>query len=397
MKILVLNAGSSSIKYSLFAMSDRRVLLSGILERIGEAMAVHRYRLRDDEPVSVEMRLTNHQQALQTLFSGLAASDTVGNGDLACIGHRVVHGGELFHQPALITSEVINQIAGMIPLAPLHNPANLLGIEESLRLMGNVPQVAVFDTAFHQSLPDYAYRYPLPASLYTDQGVRRYGFHGTSHGYVAKQAAEFLGQPLRELNLITLHLGNGASATAIEKGRSVDTSMGMTPLEGLMMGTRCGDIDPALHFYLSRNLGLPLEAIETLLNKDSGCKGVCGENDMRGIHALADAGDQSASLALSMYAYRIKKYIGAYFAVLGRVDAVVFTGGIGENDTRLRQQCCDGLSALGIVIDPRQNRAPAPPCAAIHADTSTVKILVIHTQEELEIAIQAETCLTALR
>lgn len=396
MKILVLNAGSSSIKYSLFAMSDRRVLLSGILERIGEAMAVHRYRRLDAEPVIVEMPLTNHQQALRALFSNLTGSGVIRNGELACIGHRVVHGGELFHEPALITPEVIKQITGVIPLAPLHNPANLLGMEESLRLMGDVPQVAVFDTAFHQSLPDYAYRYPLPAALYADQGVRRYGFHGTSHGYVAKQAAEFLGKPLRELNLITLHLGNGASATAIEKGRSVDTSMGMTPLEGLMMGSRCGDIDPALHFYLSRSLGLSMGAIENLLNKDSGCKGICGENDMRGIHAMADAGDPGAKLALAMYAYRVKKYIGAYFAVLGRVDAVVFTGGIGENDAWLRQQCCDRLAGLGIVIDPRKNQAPARPIAAIHDGAANVKLLVINTHEELEIAIQAETCLTPL-
>lgn len=396
MKILVLNAGSSSIKYSLFAMSDRRVLLSGILERIGEAMATHRYRLSDAEPVYLEMPLANHQQALQTLFSSLTASGAVRNGELACIGHRVVHGGEMFRQPALITPEVINQIAGMIPLAPLHNPANLLGIEESLRLMGKLPQVAVFDTAFHQSLPDYAYRYPVPAELYSRHGVRRYGFHGTSHGYVAKQAAETLGKPLQESNLITLHLGNGASASAIENGLCVDTSMGMTPLEGLMMGTRCGDIDPALHFYLGRRLGLSLEAIEKLLNNDSGCRGICGENDMRGIHAMADAGDPAAKLSLAMYAYRIKKYIGAYFAVLGRVDAVVFTGGIGENDAWLRQQSCDGLSGLGIVLDPARNQAPILPCAAIHADASRVKLLVIHTQEELEIAIQAETCLKNL-
>lgn len=397
MKILVINAGSSSIKYSLFAMRDRRVVLNGLLERIGEAVAVHRYRLRDTAPQTLEIPLANHQQALKTLFSTLADSGAIRDGELACIGHRVVHGGELFKQPALITAEVITQIAGMIPLAPLHNPANLLGIEESIRLMGTVPQVAVFDTAFHQSLPDYAYRYPLPAHLYSDHGVRRYGFHGTSHGYVAKQAAEFLGKPLPQLNLITLHLGNGASATAIENGRCVDTSMGMTPLEGLMMGTRCGDIDPALHFYLARRLGLPLEAIEAMLNKDSGCKGICGENDMRAIHEMADAGDQTAKLALSMYAYRLKKYIGAYFAVLGRVDALVFTGGIGENDSRLRQECCAGLSGLGILIDPAQNRAPARPCAAIDADGSAVKILVVNTREELEIAVQAEACLNASR
>ena len=390
MNILVLNAGSSSIKYSLFDMADQSVLLTGIIERIGESLAVHRYRLADEQPNSAEKIINNHQQALQDLFCVLSAT---GAGQPACIGHRVVHGGEFFREPALITADVTQQIASVIPLAPLHNPANLLGIQEALRLMGDIPQVAVFDTAFHHSLPDYAYRYALPNTLYKDQGVRRYGFHGTSHHYVAKQAAQFLGEALTELNMITLHLGNGASITAIENGRSIDTSMGMTPLEGLMMGTRCGDIDPALHFYLSRTLGLSLDEIENLLNKSSGCKGICGENDMRGIHRMAESGDETARLALAMYAYRIKKYIGAYVAVLGRVDALVFTGGIGENDAWLRQQCCAGLSVLGIVLDSEQNRATNRPCARISPADSPVQVLVIGTQEELEIAIQAQACI----
>ena len=393
MKILVLNAGSSSIKYSLFEMAGHNVLLTGLIERIGESLARHRYRLSGSDSQTSEKVIANHQQALQELFAMLSTSGAIGDGELSCIGHRVVHGGEFFREPALIDSNVTQHIASLIPLAPLHNPANLLGIEESLRQMGEVPQVAVFDTAFHGSLPDYAYRYALPDRLYRELGVRRYGFHGTSHHYVAKQAAQFLGKALDELNLITLHLGNGASMTAIENGQSVDTSMGMTPLEGLMMGTRCGDIDPALHFYLSRTLDLPLDAIENLLNKDSGCKGVCGENDMRAIHEMADGGDPAAQLTLAMYAYRIKKYIGAYFAVLGRVDALVFTGGIGENDDWLRQQCCSGLSALGIAIDDDKNRAPVHPCAAINTDDSPVKVLVINTHEELEIALQAKACL----
>lgn len=395
MKILVLNAGSSSIKYSLLAMNDHSTLLTGLIERIGEALGLHRYRLATDESQSDEKTINNHQQALQEIFSVLKATGAIKNGELACIGHRVVHGGELFKQPVLINAQVIQQIAGMIPLAPLHNPANLLGIEEALQQMGDVPQIAVFDTAFHHSLPDYAYRYALPDSLYQEQGVRRYGFHGTSHSYVAKQAAQYLNKPLTEVNLITLHLGNGASVTAIENGRSVDTSMGMTPLEGLMMGTRCGDIDPALHFYLSRTLNMSIDDIENLLNKNSGCKGVCGENDMRSIHQMAETGDESAQLALAMYAYRIKKYIGAYFAALGRVDALVFTGGIGENDVWLRQQCCLGLTALGIDIDSDKNQKPARPCGEISPSPAAIKVLVVNTREELEIAIQAEACLMA--
>lgn len=395
MKILVLNAGSSSIKYSLFAMNDHSILLSGLIERIGESLALHRYKLADNDVQTDEKPIGNHQQALQEMFSVLSKTGAIKNGELTCIGHRVVHGGELFKQPALITTQVIQQIAGMIPLAPLHNPANLLGIEEALQQMGDIPQIAVFDTAFHQSLPDYAYRYALPDSLYQEHGVRRYGFHGTSHHYVAKQAAHYLGKPLSELNLITLHLGNGASVTAIEQGRSVDTSMGMTPLEGLMMGTRSGDIDPALHFYLSRSLNMPMDEIENLLNKQSGCKGICGENDMRAIHQMAEAGDEAAQLALAMYAYRIKKYIGAYFAVLGHVDALVFTGGIGENDSWLRQHCCAGLTALGIDIDSDKNQTPTRPCGEINSNSATVKVLVISTREELEIAIQAEACLMA--
>mgnify|MGYP001351628606 CR=1 FL=1 len=396
MKILVLNAGSSSVKYSLFDMNQSSILLTGLIERIGESLGMHRYRQDGGDLQTTESVIAHHQQALQILFDLIASAGVLADGGLACIGHRVVHGGEFFREPALIDQQAIDNIANLIPLAPLHNPANLLGIEESLRQMGDIPQVAVFDTAFHSTLPDYAYRYALPNSLYQDQGVRRYGFHGTSHHYVAKQAAAFLGKPLAETNLITLHLGNGASVTAIENGLSVDTSMGMTPLEGLMMGTRSGDIDPALHFYLHRSLNLSLDAIENLLNKNSGCKGVCGENDMRRIHQLADDGDDNARLALAMYAYRIKKYIGAYFAVLGRVDAVVFTGGIGENDHWLRQRCCEGLSRLGIIIDAEKNQTVATDCAAINAEESGVKVLVVHTQEELEIALQAQSCIAPL-
>lgn len=392
MKILVLNAGSSSLKYSLIALESQQSLLSGMIERIAEEKSLHRFRLGDAEH-SQQQPIADHQQALRELFAVLDQSQLLAAGELACIGHRVVHGGEAFYQPALITDAVIAQIEAMIPLAPLHNPANLLGIRVAMQLAGSVPQVAVFDTAFHQTLPDYAYRYPLPESLYTQHGVRRYGFHGSSHSYVARQAAQCLGIPIEDCNLITLHLGNGASACAIRGGVSVETSMGMTPLEGLMMGTRCGDIDPAIHFYLARALDIASQDIETLLNKNSGCKGVCGENDMRSIHAMADAGDASAKLARAMYAYRIKKYIGGYFAVLGRVDAVVFTGGIGENDVWMREQCCNDLSGFGIAIDSELNLAAKKPLSRISRDAAAVSVLVIATNEELEIAIQAQRSL----
>jgi acetate kinase len=393
MKILVLNAGSSSLKYSLISLENRQVMFCGLIERIGEAQSLHRYRSEDGNEQNSQHSIVDHQQALQELFAALDGSQLLQPGELACIGHRVVHGGEAFCQPARITPEVIAQIEAMIPLAPLHNPANLLGIREAMRLAGDLPQVAVFDTAFHQTLPEYAYRYPLPEQYYRQQGVRRYGFHGSSHAFVAKQAAEFLGKPLADCNLITLHLGNGASATAIRGGISVETSMGMTPLEGLMMGTRSGDIDPAIPFYLGRSVGLSSQEIETLFNKNSGCKGICGENDMRAIHNMADAGDAKAQLALAMYAYRIKKYIGAYCAVLGRVDALVFTGGIGENDAWLRQACCQDLSVFGIEIDASRNQDPARPVARISSDLAKIAVLVIATNEELEIAIQAQACL----
>jgi acetate kinase len=313
--------------------------------------------------------------------------------ELSVIGHRVVHGGESFREPTLISETVLKQIRDMIPLAPLHNPANVMGIDVALQQAPDIPQVAVFDTAFHQSIPAHAWRYALPDRLYTEQRVRRYGFHGTSHHYVATQAASRLGKPLESLNLITLHLGNGASAAAISQGKSVDTSMGMTPLEGLIMGTRCGDMDPAIHFYLGRTTGMDNDEIESLLNKESGLKGICAANDMREVHRLADAGNAQARLALDMYCYRIKKYIGAYYAALGRLDAVVFTGGIGENDTWVREHCCAGLAALGIKLDKEKNASTGSKSFDIHREGSPVSLLVIPTNEELEIALQAISCI----
>ncbi len=397
MKVLVINCGSSSIKYRLFAMPAGDVLASGLVERIGEPQACHRYsnagdRAQQSEPLSVP----DHREALAHILTALTAAGSVTDlSELGAIGHRVVHGGELFRQPTRIDDEVIAQIRGLVPLAPLHNPAGLTGIEVSLRAAPGVPQVAVFDTAFHHSLPDYACHYALPRHFYSQYRVRRYGFHGISYSYVAGRAAGLLQRPLQELNLIALHLGNGASATAIANGRSVDTSMGMTPLEGLVMGTRSGDIDPAIPFYLGREARLSADEIENTLNRESGLKGLCGSNDMREVHRLADEGDPAAQLALEMVCHRLRKYIGAYAAVLGRVDGLVFTGGIGENDSCLRARTCDGLQILGIHLDADKNASPQGGDRAIHRDDNPVAVLVIPTNEELEIARQVADCLQA--
>jgi len=402
MKILVINSGSSSIKYSLFEMDDLTVLASGVIERIAELNSQHLFQWQDREgqlqTTASKTRIESHQQGITEIIKQLiAASVLIKMSDLSGIGHRVVHGGELFHQPVLIDDFVLEGIRKMIPLAPLHNPANLTGIEMCLQQVQNVPQVAVFDTAFHQTMPAYAYHYALPKVLYEQEQVRRYGFHGTSHYYVAKQAAIFLNKPLQGLNLIVLHLGNGASATAIKQGESVDTSMGMTPLEGLVMGTRCGDIDPAITFYLSRNKGLSNQEIDTLFNKQSGLKGICGANDMRTVHQMANSGDEEAQLALDIYCYRIKKYIGAYFAVLGTVDAVIFTGGVGENDAYIREKSCEGLSLFGLEIDSEKHTQTDHEIIDIAKQECSVDILVIPTNEELEIALQSKVCIPPLK
>jgi acetate kinase len=312
--------------------------------------------------------------------------------EISAVGHRVVHGGEKFSQPAVIDDAVIGTIEDLIPLAPLHNAANVTGIKVMRELLPDVPQVAVFDTAFHQTMPARALHYALPYNFYLSYGVRRYGFHGTSHQYVAGEAARHLGRPLETLNLITLHLGNGASATAVEKGKSIDTSMGLTPLEGLIMGTRCGDLDPAVHFYLARKIGKNFAEIggiiEGILNRESGLKGICGVNDMREIQNRSQGGDAQAKLAIEMFCYRIRKYIGAYYAALGSVDVIVFTGGIGENSAVVRTKSCEGLSALGITIDEQKNSLDAGGVREIHAKESKIRVLVIPTNEEYEIARQ---------
>ena len=393
MKLLVINCGSSSIKYAAFESEGCRLIAGGLLERVGtpEARLRQKRRLGDGsfeffetvEPVAdhaAGFDLIGRINSRNRIFAG--------EDDLFGIGHRVVHGGERFQEPTMITGEVVAAIRELIPLAPLHNPANLLGIEVLRKSFPRIPQVAVFDTMFHQTLPPRAFHYALPYELYENHRVRRYGFHGTSHSYVAGEAAGHLGRNLEKTNLITLHLGSGASAAAVQNGRSIDTSMGFTPLEGLVMGTRCGEIDPALHFYLLRETGRSLEDLEGLLNSRSGLKGLCGSNDMREILHRGEQGDERARLAADMFCYRIKKYIGAYLAILGRLDAVVFTGGIGENAAPIREKVLAGLEHLGMACDPVKNRKTSGSIAEIQPEGFPIKVLVIKTDEELEIARQ---------
>ena len=393
MKVVVINSGSSSVKYESFEASDFSILSSGLLERIGESESRHTHRIYGPSGTVKEIvrrgPVANHEEGFRFILSLPAESAVIKSpAELLGIGHRVVHGGDAFQEPVLINEDVLETIRELIPLAPLHNPANLLGIEAARQVFPGVPQVAVFDTAFHQSMPPHAFIYPLPYSFYALHRVRRYGFHGTSHFWVAKKAAAHLERPLTSLNLITLHLGNGASAAAIRQGVSVDTSMGMTPLEGLVMGTRCGDLDPAISFYLRRETGIAEKDLEALFNKGSGLKGICGANDMREILQMAKGGEPQAQLALELYCYRIKKYVGAYFAALGRVDAVVFTGGIGENAAPIRKQCCEGLEGLGITVDDGKNEKAYKEVLEIQRDGAPVKVLATRTKEEREIAEQ---------
>lgn len=393
MKVAVINSGSSSIKYEVFDTRDLSLLATGLIEKIGSTGGqLRQKKLKADGTFDEQIHkkpLENHLEAFELLAS-VNIHDRIikDDAELLGIGHRVVHGGETFREPALIDPKAIDAIRKLIPLAPLHNPANVLGIEAAQKRFVGVPQVAVFDTAFHHTLPPAAYRYAVPHELYEKYHVRKYGFHGSSHGFVAKEAAIHMGKPLPEMNLIILHLGNGASASAIQNGKSIDTSMGMTPLEGLVMGTRCGDIDPSLPFYLMRQTGMKPDDIENLLNRDSGLKGVCGASDMREILDRASKGDERAELAIQMFCYRIKKYIGSYYAVLGRLDALVFTGGIGENACAIRKRVCEGLEHMGISIDSGKNNAAGGNRAEIQKNGHSVRVLVVKTNEEREIALQ---------
>ncbi|HTJ72200.1 MAG TPA: acetate kinase [Actinospica sp.] len=403
--VLVLNVGSSSIKYQLLELdtdidtdSGSR-LATGLVDRIGDSEGSGKltHRQPDAEPYEVTTPFADHEHALAAVLAAFRdAGPDLDKIRLTAVGHRVVHGGSEFTEATVLDEAALAKIRELIPLAPLHNPPNVTGIEAAQRAFPGVPQVAVFDTAFHQTLPPAAHTYAVPSEWRDRYAVRRYGFHGTSHEYVSRRAAAFLGRDLAETNVIVLHLGNGASVSAIEGGRSVETSMGLTPLEGLVMGTRSGDIDPAIPAYLERVAGLDAASVEEALNRKSGLLALAGSNDLRDVDEQADDGDASAQLAIDVYCHRIRKYVGAYYAVLGRVDAIVFTAGVGENDSRIRERSLSGLERLGIGIDPARNDSPAHAERLISPDDAEVAVLVIPTDEEIEIARQALAALTAV-
>ncbi len=377
-RVLVLNSGSSSVKYQLLDMADGSRPAAGIVERIGEPGGA-----------------ADHAEALKTVADELAARDLgLDSPELAAVGHRVVHGGTRFTAPTLIDDEVLAAVEELAPLAPLHNPANVTGIRVARDLRPDLPQVAVFDTAFHSTIPEQAYRYAIDRETADAHQVRRYGFHGTSHAYVSRATARLLGRNPAEVNVIVLHLGNGASASAVRGGECVETSMGLTPLEGLVMGTRSGDLDPAVVFHLARVGGMRVAEIDTLLNKRSGLLGLCGDNDMREIARRMAEGDAAAQLAFDVYVHRLRKYVGAYTAVLGRVDAIAFTAGVGENSAAVRAAAMDGLEALGVELDPVRNAVRGSAARVVSAGGSRVVVAVVPTDEELEIAQQTYSLVT---
>jgi len=388
MKVLVVNCGSSSIKYQLYQMPEGTVLARGLLERIGEPGSRLTHAARGASRTTA-VTAPGHESGMALILRALIDPEQGVIGAIAeigAVGHRVVHGGEAFTGSVLIDDAVIASVEKYADLAPLHNPPNLTGIRAAQRELPGVPQVACFDTAFHATIPEVAYVYALPFELYEKHRIRRYGFHGTSHRYVARRAAALMGRGKYEVNLITCHLGNGCSITAVKNGRSVDTSMGLTPLEGLVMGTRSGDFDPAILFYLG-DKGYDMKTLNSLCNKQSGLLGVSGlSNDMRNLIAHAESGNARARLAISIFCYRIRKYVGAYTAVLGSLDALVFTGGIGENAVSVRAEVCADLPQIGLALDPARNAAAVRREAEISADASRVKVFVIPTNEEAAIA-----------
>ncbi|MEU7016781.1 acetate kinase [Streptomyces sp. NPDC046385] len=399
-RVLVLNSGSSSLKYQLLDMGDGSRLAAGLVERIGEATSrlVHT-PLRGGGGAKREQNgpIGDHAAALKAVAEELAA-DGLGldSPELAAIGHRVVHGGLRFTEPTVVDDEVLAEIERLVPVAPLHNPANITGIRTARALRPDLPQVAVFDTAFHTTMPEAAARYAIDVETADAHRIRRYGFHGTSHAYVSRETAKLLGKAPEEVNVIVLHLGNGASASAVAGGRCVDTSMGLTPLEGLVMGTRSGDIDPAVTFHLKRVAGMSADEIDTLLNKKSGLVGLCGDNDMREIRRRIDEGDERAALAFDIYVHRLKKYIGAYYAVLGRVDAVVFTAGVGENAAPVREAAIAGLEELGLAVDAELNAVRSDEPRIISPVYARVAVAVVPTDEEWEIARQSYALVRAV-
>ncbi|TRX60603.1 acetate kinase [Fulvivirga sp. M361] len=392
MKVLVLNAGSSSLKYQLFQLPEKQVLASGSVERIGESKSGIKHKVYQSGSASgkitLEVEIPDHKVGLEKIARLLLHGNTSvikDQEEIEVVGHRVVHGAEKFSRPTLVDAGVLDELRKLSYLAPLHNPANITGIEVSMQVFKKAQQVAVFDTAFHQTLPSHVYRYAVPNELYTKHGFRAYGFHGTSHRYVSREAASFLGIDNDSFNAISIHLGNGCSMTAVKEGKSIDTSMGLTPMGGLMMGTRPGDFDPSLILFLGHALKMNFDEVDKLLNKNSGLKGITGENDLREVIKQYEENDPQAQLAIHMYIYRIRKYIGAYAVALGRVDAVIFTAGVGENSPFIRKEVCTELDILGIQLDEALNSAPSEETREIQHEDSRVKLLVVPTNEELEI------------
>lgn len=391
--VLVLNSGSSSLKYQLLQPDTATSLAHGIVERIGEETSSATLVLGNRE-FRRDGRVADHEAALRTAFELFSdAGEDLGDLGLVAVGHRVVHGGQDLYRPTVVDDALIARLQELASLAPLHNPPAVLGIEVARRALPDLPHVAVFDTAFFHDLPAAAATYAIDRELAARWQIRRYGFHGTSHQYVSQQAAQFLDAPIESLNQIVLHLGNGASASAIAGGRPVDTSMGLTPMEGLVMGTRSGDIDPGVLVYLWRTADMGVEEIETMLNRHSGMAGLSGEIDFRVVHQRIESGDEAAQLAYDVYIHRLRKYVGAYLAVLGHTDVVTFTAGVGENDARVRRDALSGLAPLGIELDEHLNDSPAHGARRISADKSPTTVLVIPTNEELAIA---RACLTVI-
>lgn len=389
MKILVINCGSSSLKYQLIDMENEQAAAKGLVERIGIEGSKLTQKVEGRDKYVVETAMDNHQDAIKVVLDALVdeKNGVIANlTEISAVGHRVVHGGEKYAESVLIDDSVMIAMDECVKLAPLHNPPNITGIKACRNLMPNVPMVAVFDTAFHQTMPSEAYVYALPYEYYENHGIRRYGFHGTSHKYVSGVAAEMLGKDIQDLKIITCHLGNGASLTAIKDGKSIDTSMGFTPLEGLVMGTRCGDVDPAVVTYLMKELGLTAAEVDDVMNKQSGILGVSGvSSDFRDVEEAAGAGDKRALLALNIFYYRVRKYIGSYAAAMGGVDCIVFTAGLGENSPETREAVCEGLEFLGVKIDKSKNNFRGKKEDVSAADAK-VKVLVIPTDEEMMIA-----------
>ena len=392
MKVLVINCGSSSFKYQLLDMPAGTALCSGLVERIGDAMGSLTHKVHiggEDKKYTFEQPFPDHTAGMHAVVNLLTDKEKGVIKDLSeitAVGHRAVQGGERFQKACLVGEEEKKAIRELSSLAPLHNPANLQGIEVAQKLFPNAPSVAVFDTEFHATMPPKAYLYAIPYELYENDRIRRYGFHGTSHRYVSEAAAAFLGKKIDQFNCITCHLGNGCSITAVKNGKSIDTSMGMTPLAGLVMGTRSGDIDPALPAFLAETKGMSIKEIDAMLNKQSGLKGLCGVNDMRDIHAARANGDAKAQMAFDVFCHRIRSYLGAYYAILGRVDAVIFTAGIGENDNDMRAEVCKELDHMGIAVDAALNDKRAPGIRLISPAGARLPVLVVPTNEELAIA-----------